>query len=96
MTCIEAVPGAAEVHVVPRVVLPQPVIRGIVDPAEAQRRPRLGALGGVVVHHVEDHLDPGRMQRFHHRLEFADLPAIVTGGGIAVVRGEISDGAVAQ
>jgi len=95
MTCIEAIPAPAEVHVEPRVVLFQPVVRGIVDPPEAQRRPQMVALGGVVVHHVEDHLDPGRVQRFHHRLEFVYLPVPLSGGRIAVVRGEVADGAIA-
>ena len=33
--------------------------------------PELVALGGVVVDHVEDDLDAGRVQRAHHRLELA-------------------------
>jgi len=49
----------------------------------------------VVVHHVEDHLDPGLVQRFHHRLEFVYLPVPLSGGGIAVVRGEVADGVIA-
>jgi hypothetical protein len=96
MTRIEAIPAAAEVHVVPGVVLPQPVVGGIVDAPETQGRPEMAALGGVVVHHVDDHLDPGRVQRFHHRLEFGYLATVAASGRIAVVRGEIADGVIAK
>ena len=97
MTRIEAIPAAAEVHVAPGVILPQPVVRGIIDPPEAQSRPQVVALDGVVVHHVDDHLDPGRVQRFHHRLEFGYLATVAaSGSGIAVVRGEIADGVIAK
>ena len=92
---IQAVPAPAEVHVVPRVVFFQPVVRGIVDPPEAQGRPFVVSLGGVVVHHVEDHLDPGRVQRFHHCLELVYLTVPFSGGGIAVVGGEVADGVIA-
>ena len=34
--------------------------------------PMLVAFGGVVVDDVEDHLEPGGVQRLHHRLELVD------------------------
>ena len=64
-------------------------------PAEGQRRPEVVALGGVVVDHVEDHLDPGLVQRLHHGLELLHLVAAVAGGGVGVVRREEPDGVVA-
>ncbi len=91
----QAVPGAGGVVVVRRVPLDQPVVGGVVDAPEAQGRPQLAALGGVVEHHVEDDLDPGRVQRLDHRLELGHLLAPGTGRGVAVVRGEEADGAVA-
>jgi hypothetical protein len=51
-------------------------------------------LGGVVEHHVEDDLDPRRVQRVHHRLELVDLAAGLPGpdrGRVRLVRGEIAD-----
>jgi hypothetical protein len=51
-------------------------------------------LGGVVVHHVQDHLDAGRVQPPHHLLELAHLPAAVAAAGVARVRREEVEGAV--
>ena len=65
------------------------------SPAEAQRRAERAALGGVVVDHVEDHLEPGGVQRLDHRLELVDLLAAVAGRAVGVVRGEEADRVVA-
>ena len=43
-------------------------------PRKAKRRPHLVAFGGVVVDHIEEHLDSCRVQHLHHGLEFADAP----------------------
>ena len=91
----QAVPGAGGVHVVALVVVHEPVVGGVVDAAEGQRRPQVVALGGVVVHHVEDHLDTGLVQGADHRLEFLHLLAAPTVCGVAVMRGEEADGVVA-
>ena len=72
---VEGVPGAGVVHVVLRLVLDQPVVRRVVDALEAQRRAEVVALGGVVVDHVEDHLDAGGVHRLDHRLELLHLLA---------------------
>jgi hypothetical protein len=61
MTRIEAISAATVVHVMLRVVLAQPIVRSVVDPPEAQSGPLVVALDGVVVYHVEDHLDPGHV-----------------------------------
>jgi hypothetical protein len=76
---------------VPGAIGLQPVPGEVVEPAEAQRRPEVVAFGGVVVDHVDDDLDPGEMQRPHHRLELVDR---VVGGGVLVVRCEESDAVV--
>ena len=57
----------------------EPVVRAVVDPAEAQRRPVEAALGGVVVDHVEDHFDARGMERGDHRLELGHLLTARTG-----------------
>ena len=62
------VAAAGVIDVAGAVVL-QAVVGGVVDPAEAQRRPLLAALGGVVEHHVEDHLEPGGVQVADHPRE---------------------------
>jgi hypothetical protein len=59
------------------VVVDQPVVVGVVDAAERQRRPELVALGGVVVDDVQDHLEALGVQRLDHRLELLHLlPAV--------------------
>ena len=90
---VEGVAAAGVVDITPLVVGGQPVVAGVVDAAEAQRRPGLVALGGVVVDHVEDDLDAGGVQRPHHRLELAHLPARC--GRVRGVRREVADGVVA-
>ena len=55
----------------------------------------MAALGGVVVDDVEDHLDPGLVQRPDHGLELRDLFAPRSAGAIGVVRGEQADRVVA-
>ena len=94
---VEGVPGARVVHVVALVVLDQPVVRRVVDALEAQRRAEVVALGGVVVDHVEDHLDAGLVHRLHHRLELLHLLAglaceSAAAGGVRRVRGEEARG----
>ena len=60
-------------------------------PRKRQGRPPVVGLGGVVVHDVEDHLDPGRVQRLDHRLELADLAAALLRRRVRLVRGEEPD-----
>ena len=49
-------------------------------PLKRQRRARGGCPRGVVVDHVEDDLDAGRVQRLHHALELALRPGAAVGG----------------
>ncbi|MNO90258.1 hypothetical protein D3C76_817650 [compost metagenome] len=91
MAEIQGVAGARVVHVMAPVIGLQPVVGHVVDPAHAQRGAELVAFGGMVVDHVEDHLDTGLMQMRDHFLEFADLAT----GEIAGVRGEEGDAVVA-
>ena len=91
---VEGVAAAGRVDVTARVAGVQPVVGGVVQAAETQRRAELVGLGGVVEHHVDQHLQPGPVQRVHHRLELGDLTARLPGphrGRIALVRGEVAD-----
>ena len=98
---VEGVPGAGVVHVVAQVVLDQPVVRRVVDALHAQRRAEVVALRGVVVDHVEDHLDAGLVHGLHQRLELLHLLAglalrgLAGTGGVVGVRGEEGEGVVA-
>ncbi len=92
---VERVARARVVHVVPRVVRVQAVVRRVVDAAKRQRRPELASLRGVVVDDVEDHLDARAVQGLDHALELAHLLAAGARGRVARVRREVADRAVA-
>ena len=68
---VQRVAAAGEVLVEARIVRLQPIVRGVVDAAQRQRRAEMVAFRGVVVDDVEDHFEPGGVQRPHHHLEFA-------------------------
>jgi hypothetical protein len=87
---VQRVAAAGEVHVVAAVV-GQPVVGGVVDPAEAERGPQVVALGRVVVDDVEDDLDPLLVEDLHHRLELVDVTAGRPRRGVANVRSEEVD-----
>ncbi len=91
---VQGVPAARVVGVAPLVGL-EPVVAPVVDAAQRQRRAQLARLRRVVVDHVEDDLDPRRVQGPHHPLELADLLPGRTGRGVPGVRGEVADGVVA-
>ncbi len=91
----QAVAGARGVVVVRPVTVDQAVVRGVVDAPEGERGALLAALGRVVVDHVEDHFEAGRVQRLHHGLELVDLLAPAAESRIRMVRREEADGVVA-
>src|SRR5688572_24060883 len=90
---VERVAGTGVVDVVALLVRHQPVVGGVVDAAEGERRAPLAALGGVVVDDVDDHFEAGVVEARHHLLEF--LQALRRVGGVARVRGEEADRVVA-
>jgi hypothetical protein len=73
--CVDGVGAAGVVHV--RAVVAQAVVGRVVEPAKAEGRPVLTALGGVVEDDVEDDLQPGGVQRLDHGLEVVDRPVLV-------------------
>ena len=92
---VERVARAREVHVEVRVVGHQPVVADVVDALEGQHRAEVVALGGVVVDHVEDHLDARLVQGLDHALELAHLLAADAGRGVVGERREEADRGVA-
>ena len=92
---VERVARAREVHVEVRVVGHQPVVAGVVDALEGQHRAEVVALGGVVVDHVEDHLDPRLVQGLDHPLELAHLLPADAGRRVVGERREEADRRVA-
>ena len=91
MAHVEAIAGARVIHVVAAVILNQPVIGGIVDAFEREHRPQVVAFGRVVVDDVENYFDAGLVKRLHHLLEFLNLLAIFSAGGVFVVGRQIAD-----
>ena len=53
------------------------------------------ALRGVVVYHIQDHLDAGLVVGAHHLFELGHGIARGRGGGVAVLRGEETERVVA-
>ena len=92
---VERVARARVVHVVARVARNGPVVGEVVDALEREHRPKVVPLRGVVVDDVEDHLDPGAVQRLDHPLELLHLLAAPAGRRVERVRGEVADRAVA-
>jgi hypothetical protein len=92
---VQGIAGAGVVHVVPTIAGHQAVVAGIVDASEGEGRPELVAFAGVVVDHVEDHLDAGLVQPFDHDLEFVDLFAERPTAGVADIGREEADRVVA-
>ena len=95
MAHVQAIAAAGVVHAVARRVGDLPVVGRVVDPAEGERRAQVIPLGGVVVDHVEDHLDAGGMERAHHGLELSHRRAIGAAARIGVVGREEPDRIVA-
>ncbi len=91
---VQRVPAAGVVGV-PALVGLEPVVAPVVDPAQRQRGTQLARLRRVVVDHVEDDLDPGRVQRPDHPLELPDLLPCRAARRVAGVRGEVADRVVA-
>ncbi len=69
-------------------IVQEQVVRGVVDAAIRIRRADLVPLHGVVVDHVDDDLDAGRVQRPHQVLHLGYRPFRRAGCGVLRVRRE--------
>ena len=92
---VERVARAREVHVEALILRREAVVALVVDALEGEHRAEVVALRGVVVDHVEDHLDPALVERLDHALELADLLAGLAGRRVRRVRREVADRGVA-
>ena len=96
----QGVAAAAGVLVAAAVVGFQSIPAGVVETAEADRRPVFVGFGGVVEHHVQHHLETFCLQCGDHRAEFSDgradiiIPAAAA-SRVACVGAEEADGVVA-
>jgi hypothetical protein len=91
---VERVAAAGGVDVEAEVLGVEPVVGGLSTPRWQNVGPGVVALGRVVEHHVEDHVEAGAVEGVDHRLELGHLAAGPAGadlGRIAVVGGEEAD-----
>ena len=87
MIGVERVAGAAVVRVA-RAICFQDVVRRVVQPAQAQRRPAVVAFGGVVEHDVENHLEARPVQGLDHVAKLVDGTERIATRAVALVRRE--------
>ena len=91
---VERVSTAGVVGVASAVVL-QDIVRRVVQAPEAQRRPMVIALRGVIEHDVEDHLEARPVQRLHHVTELVDRTQRISTRAVRLVGREERDRLVA-
>ncbi len=72
---VQGIAAAGVVHVVASVVGDEAVIGRVVDAAKAERGAKMVPLRGMVVDHVQYHLDPLAVERLDHGLELHHLLA---------------------
>ena len=72
---IKRVTAARIVDIKPRILAQQAVVDAIVYAAKTQGGPQVAALGGVVVDHVQQHLNARFVQIAHHLLKFRRVVA---------------------
>ena len=87
--------AAAGVVLVGRATVAEHVVDAVFQPLEGERGAEVVALSGVVEDHVENHLDPGGVQRPHHLLELPNLAAWLGAGRVTPMGREKGDRIVA-
>ena len=87
--------SAAGVVGVPRAATFEDVVSRIIDAAEAEHRPGVIALRGVVVHHVENDLDARTVQRLDHISKFVHGTERILTRAVRLVRSEERDRRIA-
>ena len=95
MLQVQGVAAAAVVLATPRMGAIRQVPAARIQPAHRQRGAGLAGFRGVVVDHVQDHLDAGAVQRLHHLAELAARRGAIGLRGQAWVRAEEAQGVVA-
>src|SRR5215475_5393493 len=88
MNQIQAVTRAGEIEIEPGIFRVQPVVGGIIDSAETERRAKMVPFSGVIVNHIENYFDASSVQAAHHRFELGDLLAHLPTAGIFSMRSE--------
>ena len=76
------------------IAVDETIVRGVIDTPEGEGGAHVVTLSGVVVNHIQNHFNASLVQAFNHGLELVDLVAILTVGGITIVRGKETNGVV--
>ena len=95
MADIEGVAAAGEVRIVAGGVLHQAIVGRVIDTPQTQGGPQMIAFPGVVVHHIQNHLNARLVQGLHHLLEFLHLLPRLPRRTIARVGGKVGQGVIA-
>ena len=75
MPHVQRVAASGVIHVVARLAIDGPILCGVVDSPEANRRTEMVALRSMVVNHIQDYFETGAVQGANHVLEFRHLIA---------------------
>ncbi len=70
MRQIHRVSGTRIIDIETFLIRQQAVVAGVIDAAEREGRAKFGALGGMIIDDVQNHLQAGVVQAGHHFLEF--------------------------
>ena len=89
MVAVQGIAAPAEIIVFP--VRGEHVVDIVVKSFETEGRADLIALGGVIEHHVQDHVDLVVVERFYEFFQFHPFPVVFDPGGVACIRGEETD-----
>src|SRR5215472_1970298 len=95
MAGVQAVSGASEILVALRVRGVEAIVGFVFQPSETDGGAKLVPFAGVVVHHVQDHLESLLVERLYHLLEIVQLAAGRPAARIALFRRKEADRAVA-
>ena len=85
---VQRVTGTGVVHVVEAIPVYQAVVCLIINAAKRNGWTHMVALSGVVVHHIQDHLNAGLVVGAHHMLELCHRIARLLGRGVVILRRE--------
>ena len=83
---VYTIPGTGKIHVFPRKIFIHRVICEIVNPAEGECRSCFIFFSRMIEDHIQDNLDPGFVELFHHIPEFIDWPKEASVGAVVPMR----------
>ena len=95
MEQIERVARPGEIQIEPRIFQRQSIVGRVIHSTETERGSEMISFRGVIVNHVQDHFDAGRVEIAHHPFELGDLLAHRAAAGVLRLGREETDRVVA-